>query len=52
MKDLIKAIYQLNIPKWIKRVVINYFETNKNNINIINSKITSIKSRLDDLEAK
>lgn len=52
MKDLIKAISQLNISKWIKRVFINYFETNKNNINIINSEITSIKSRLDDLEAK
>lgn len=52
MKDLIKAISQLNIPKWIKRVFINYFETNKDNINIINSEITSIKSRLDALEAK
>lgn len=40
MKDLIKAISQLNIPKWIKRVFINYFE------------ISSIKSRLDTLEAK
>lgn len=45
MKDLIKAIPQLNIPKWIKRVFINYFETNKNNINTINSEITSIKSK-------
>ena len=45
MKDLIKAIYQLNIPKWIKLVFINYFETNKNNINTINSEITSIKSK-------
>lgn len=45
MKDLIKAIFQLNIPKWIKRVFINYFETNKNNINTINSEITSIKSK-------
>lgn len=52
MKDLIKAISQLNIPKWIKRVFINYFETNKDNINIINSEITSIKSRLDALEVK
>lgn len=52
MKDLIKAISQLNIPKWIKRVFINYFETNKDNINIINSEITSIKSRLDTLEDK
>lgn len=45
MKDLIKVIYQLNIPKWIKRVFINYFETNKNNINTINSEIVSIKSK-------
>lgn len=45
MKDLIKAIFQLNIPKWIKQVFINYFETNKNNINTINSEITSIKSK-------
>ena len=45
MKDLIKAISQLNIPKWIKRVFINYFETNKNNINTINSEIASIKSK-------
>lgn len=59
MKDLIKVISQLNIPKWIKRVFINYFETNKNNINTINSEITSInseitsiKSRLDALETK
>lgn len=52
MKDLIKAIFQLNIPKWTKRVFINYFETNKNNINTINSEISSIKSRLDALEAK
>ena len=66
MKDLIKAIFQLDSPKWIKRVFINYFETNKDNINAINSKIasiksknseqdssiSSIKSRLDALEAK
>lgn len=52
MKDLIKVISQLNIPKWIKQVFINYFETNKNNINTINSEITSIKSRLDALETK
>ena len=45
MKDLIKAIFQLDSPKWIKRVFINYFETNKNNINTINSEITSIKSK-------
>ena len=45
MKDLIKAISQLNIPKWIKQVFINYFETNKNNINTINSEIASIKSK-------
>ena len=47
MKDLIKAIFQLDVPKWIKRVFINYFETNKNNINTINSEISSIKSRLE-----
>lgn len=35
MKDLIKAIFQLDVPKWIKRVFINYFETNKDNINTI-----------------
>lgn len=52
MKDLIKVISQLNIPKWIKLVFINYFETNKDNINTINSEITSIKSRLDALETK
>lgn len=45
MKNLIKVISQLNIPKWIKRVFINYFETNKNNINTINSEIASIKSK-------
>lgn len=45
MKDLIKVISQLNIPKWIKRVFINYFETYKNNINTINSEIASIKSK-------
>lgn len=45
MKDLIKVIFQLNIPKWIKRVFINYFETNKDNINTINSEIASIKSK-------
>ena len=45
MKDLIKAIFQLDVPKWIKRVFINYFETNKDNINTINSEITSIKSK-------
>ena len=45
MEDLIKVIFQLNIPKWIKRVFINYFETNKDNINTINSEITSIKSK-------
>lgn len=43
MKDLIKAIFQLDVPKWIKRVFINYFETNKGNINTINSEIASIK---------
>lgn len=59
MKDLIKAIFQLDVPKWIKRVFINYFETNKDNINTINSEISSInseissiKSRLDALKAK
>lgn len=52
MKDLIKAIFQLDVPKWIKRVFINYFETNKDNINTINSEIASIKSKLDALEAK
>lgn len=59
MKDLIKAIFQLDVPKWIKRVFINYFETNKDNINTINSEISSINSeissikfRLDALEAK
>ena len=52
MKDLIKAIFQLDVPKWIKRVFINYFETNKDNINTINSEISSIKSRLDALEDK
>lgn len=63
MKDLTKAIFQLDVPKWIKRVFINYFETNKDNINTINSEqdssissinseISSIKSRLDALEAK
>lgn len=52
MKDLIKAIFQLDSPKWIKRVFINYFETNKDNINTINSEISSIKSRLDALEIK
>lgn len=52
MKDLIKAIFQLDVPKWIKRVFINYFETNKDNINTINSEISSIKSRLNDLEDK
>ena len=45
MKDLIKAIFQLDAPKWIKRVFINYFETNKDNINTINSEIASIKSK-------
>ena len=45
MKDLIKAIFQLDSPKWIKRVFINYFETNKDNINTINSEIASIKSK-------
>lgn len=45
MKDLIKVISQLNIPKCIKQVFINYFETNKNNINTINSEIASIKSK-------
>lgn len=45
MKDLIKAIFQLDVPKWIKRVFINYFETNKDNINTINSEIASIKSK-------
>ena len=44
MKDLIKAIFQLDVPKWIKRVFINYFETNKDNINT-NSEIASIKSK-------
>lgn len=44
MKDLIKAIFQLDVPKWIKKVFINYFETNKDNINTINSEIASIKS--------
>ena len=39
MKDLIKAIFQLDVPKWIKRVFINYFETNKDNINTINTHI-------------
>lgn len=52
MKGLIKAIFQLDVPKWIKRVFINYFETNKDNINTINSEISSIKSRLDALEDK
>lgn len=45
MKNLIKAIFQLNVQKWIKRVFINYFETNKDNINTINSEIASIKSK-------
>ena len=45
MKDLIKAIFQLDSPKWAKRVFINYFETNKDNINTINSEIASIKSK-------
>ena len=45
MKDLIKAIFQLDVPKWIKRVFINYFETNKDNINTINSEISLIKSK-------
>lgn len=45
MKDLIKAIFQLDVPKWIKRVFINYFETNRDNINTINSEIASIKSK-------
>lgn len=45
MKDLIKVISQLNIPKWIKRVFINYFEINKDNISTINSEIASIKSK-------
>ena len=45
MKDLIKAIFQLDVLKWIKRVFINYFETNKDNINTINSEIASIKSK-------
>lgn len=45
MKDLIKAIFQLDVPKWIKRVFINYFETNKDNINTINSEIASIESK-------
>ncbi len=45
MKNLIKAIFQLDVPKWIKRVFINYFETNKDNINTINSEIASIKSK-------
>lgn len=52
MKDLIKAIFQLDVSKWIKRVFINYFETNKDNINTINSEISSIKSRLNALEVK
>lgn len=47
MKDLIKAIFQLDVPKWIKRIFINYFETNKDNINTINSEIASIKSKQD-----
>lgn len=45
MKDLINAIFRLNVQKWIKRVFINYFETNKDNINTINSEIASIKSK-------
>lgn len=45
MKDLIKAIFQLDVPKWIKRVFINYFETNEDNINTINSEISAIKSK-------
>ena len=47
MKDLIKAIFQLDVPKWIKRVFINYFETNKDNINTINSEIASKNSKQD-----
>ena len=45
MKDLIKAIFFFFFPKWINRVFINYFETNKDNINTINSEIASIKSK-------
>lgn len=45
MKDLIKAIFQLDVPKWIKKVFINYFESNKDSINTINSEIQSIKSK-------
>ena len=45
MKDLIKAIFQLDVPKWIKRVFINYFETNKDNINTINSVMFTIQTK-------
>lgn len=51
MKDLIKAIFQLDVPKWIKRVFINYFETNKDNINTINSEIASIKSKSSEQDS-
>ena len=34
MKDLIKAIFQLDVPKWIKRVFINYFEVNKGKVGL------------------
>ena len=52
MKDLIKAIFQLDVPKWIKRVFINYFETNKDNINTINSEISSIKSEVSSIKSR
>ena len=52
MKDLIKAIFQLDVPKWIKRVFINYFETNKDNINTINSEISSIKSEVSSIKSE
>lgn len=52
MKDLIKAIFQLDFPKWIKRVLINYFEINKDNINTINSKIASINSKIASIKSK
>lgn len=44
-KNSKNSFFQLDVPKWIKRVFINYFETNKDNINTINSEIASIKSK-------
>lgn len=51
MNNTIKAIYELTIPKWVKRIFISNYEETDNKLETLQSEITELKSKVSSLES-